>query len=428
MGRGLDSMSREGNRSSLHRSVSASSFSSRFAKNLGLSIGTLVLLFAVSELVLRAVYHPENLCNIVRFDERLGWSLKPNSVLRSVDPGRDLDYLVHINALGMRDREISTTKSPGTKRILITGDSIVFGTGVDAEWRLSDFVGRALEENIEVLNAGVCGWGNDQELLYYRTVARGMEPDIVVVVLTMANDVVNNMIDHLFLGSAPKPRFVLHGDSLVLAEEKLKEPKPRFGHRVRKVLRNSRALLFTKRRIDALRYSRRVKEEQRSILGFEKAGLARNYSHWSVYEKTYAPRLEEAWLLTEAIFSCFAQLCREDGVELIVFAFPLKLEVDDDWRAQLHHQYKIDSNLFDFQKPYRRFASFCERENIEFHYPLETFRAVSKTKALYFEKDTHPNKHGHALAARVLLDILRERHNLDYRIAEADRAYLGSLP
>ena len=386
--------------------------------------GTLFLVFVASELVLRRVYHPENLASVVCFDAELGWTLRPNARLRSVDELRGLDYWIRTNSLGMRDREISVQKRPGTRRIMITGDSITFGTGVDAERRFSDFLDRALGEDIEVVNSGVCGWGNDQELLHYEAIGTRLEPDIVIVTVTMANDVINNMLDHLFLGSAPKPKFVVEQDSLVLVEQTLEQPRPQLSHRVKNTLRKSRVLLFVKRGLDALSYERRMTHTcEKPPIGFGKSGVEKVYSHWSVYESSYRGRLDEAWRVTEAIVARFSKRCEENGARLIVFAFPLKLEVDDAWRNGLLTHFDIDSTWFDFGKPYKRLASFCEDHRIEFIYPLETFRQTSRSRRLYFEKDSHPNVYGHVTAARVLLDYLNERHGLVFEIAESDRAF-----
>jgi hypothetical protein len=397
-------------------------------KNALLLVGTLAVLFATAEIVVRTIYHPENLGSVVRFDEKLGWVLKPDANVRSADDQKGLDYLIRTNSLGLRERDVAKAKKPGTKRVLIIGDSIAYGTGVDAEWRFSDFLSRALGDGFEVVNAGVCGWGTDQELLFYETRGRALEPDIVILSFTMANDVLNNSLDHLFLGSAPKPRFTLSDGSLALDKEKLDPPDIRLDHKVRDFLRKSRTLLFVKRRIDALRYEAHVRHAcEREHGGFDKEGVDKDYSHWSVYECAYGPPFENAWNITEALLDRLSRCCSEDGATLIVFAFPLKLEVEDVWRGELFDHFGIDSTLFDFSKPYERLYSICRDRGIECVYPLDAFRAASRSRPLYFPRDSHPNVYGHAAAAGVLLDFLRGEFSVDYRIAEADRPYIEPL-
>ena len=386
---------------------------------------TVLVVFGAAELVARALYRPENLDSVVRFDRVLGWSLEPRASLRSVDDDEGLDYRIETNSLGMREREIAREKRSGTRRILIIGDSIAFGTGVGAQRRFSDFLSRALGDDVEVLNAGVCGWGTDQELLYYETKGRDLRPDIVILTFTMANDVLNNMLDHLFLASAPKPRFVMDAGHLVLEERTLEPPRPGFERRIKNAMRKSRALLFAKRRFDALRYESRVKHEaDASHAGFDREGLEKNYSHWSVYESSYGPKFEEAWQVTEAILARLARDCAEDGAELVVFAFPLKLAVDEGWRRGLIRHFSLDPARFDFERPHHRLSEFCSANGIFYLYPIEAFRDASKIQDLYFDRDTHPNQWGHAVAARVLLQVLHDRDGLEYHVTEADREML----
>jgi len=397
-------------------------------KNAALFLGSIFFLFFITEGVLRFVYHPENMGTVIRFDPRLGWSLKPNSNLRSVDNRRGLDYTIRVNSLGMREREFPPERKSAGKRILIIGDSIAFGTGVDAEWRFSDFMGRALGSRVEVLNGGVCGWGTDQELLYYEAFAGGLHPDIVILSVTMANDVINNMLDHLFLESAPKPRFRVDGDSLQLEHDMVSAPDIPLSRRVRNFLKHhSRLLVFAKRRFDKLRYNIAIKEDPECMpSGFEKEGLDRAYSHWSVYEKSYGTCLKDAWYTTEAILDRFAADCRQDSVELIVFAFPLKIEIDEQWRQGLLDHYDIEARRFDFQKPYRRLEAFCRSRGIQFLYPVTEFQTAAKRRHLYFDNDSHPNRYGHAAAARALLEMLRERYDIPSHIAGRDLALLPS--
>ncbi len=395
----------------------------RFSDDLLLCLATIFVMTAGAELTARVFYHPPNLGTVIRFDRDLGWSLEPKARLKSVDHQRGLNYKIAVNKLGMRERELKRDKKTGTRRILFIGDSVTFGTGVDARWRFSDFISRALQDDTEVINAGVPGYGNDQELIYFEELTGVLHPDVVVLTLTIANDVVNNALDHLFLADAPKPHFVLNGDSLTLVDNVRKRPAPRRNFKTE--LKRSRFLLFVKRRMDRLRH-RPVAEPFHAIpQGFDHRTTGCGYSHWSVFEKTYQPELESAWKVTEAILCRFEQLCRENHIELIVFAFPLKMEVDESWRAHVLDYVHLEPAMLDFEKPYRRLAVFCEKHSLEFYYPLEEFQDAFRRRDLYFEKDGHPNEYGHALAAKALLNRLREKHGLEFEIAVSDMAYLN---
>jgi hypothetical protein len=413
-----------------------SSLFDRAAKNLALAAGTFLVLFIAAELTARVFYHPENLGTIIRFDRLVGWSLRPNASCRSVDFERDLDYTVEINSLGMRDREITLQKPPGKRRILLIGDSVTFGTGVDAGWRFSDFMQRALGDRVEVINAGVPGWGTDQELIYFENSACRLEPDVVVLVFTTANDVVNNGLDHLFLGSAPKPRFDVAGDTLILADE---VPKPAFRQRRpvwKSVLRQSRFLLFVKRRIDRWSYNRMAYRAGKTHVvdevvaphpvprGFGKDSCE-GLTHWSVFECPPTPETTTAWRVTEAILARFARCCRELNAELILFALPPRLEVDTRWRAKLMEQTGVEPECFDFSQPFERLTACCRRYGIEFVHPLSTYTKACAERELYHHKDSHPNRYGHALAARVLLERLRETRNWTFELANDDLRYFN---
>jgi hypothetical protein len=45
-------------------------------------------------------------------------------------------------------------------------------------------------------------------------------------------------------------------------------------------------------------------------------------------------------------------------------------------------------------------------QHIEFDYPIDQFRAAAAHETIYFEKDSHPNVRGNALAAEYLRGVL----------------------
>jgi hypothetical protein len=124
------------------------------------------------------------------YDELLGWKNIPR--WRSTTFGQPLT----INALGLRGREVLRRKPPGTRRLLILGDSFAWGYGVADE----DVFAAVLERQFqaegkpwEVLNAGVLGWGTDQQYLFLKRDGYEFGPDIVVVAFFLLNDPINNV-------------------------------------------------------------------------------------------------------------------------------------------------------------------------------------------------------------------------------------------
>ncbi len=363
----------------------------------------MVVLVVGAEVALRIVYHPEFLGSVIRYDPVLGWSLDPNSSLVSVDSQRDLRYRIDVNSLGLREREVSLDKPSGRRRVLVLGDSFVFGVGLNAGERFSDVLDRALPEDVEVVNAGVPGWGTDQEMLFYESSLRRLRPDVVVLTFLVQNDVVNNGLRGPLIEVGTKPRFVCEGELL-----RLEPPTPpaelSVAAKARRVLRKSRLLLFIKRRFDMREYQHHVAEDPRFVThGYE---ANRHLSHWSVYDVRGGEAIDGAWCVTERLLDRLAADCRGDSAELVVLAFPSQVEVDAPWRSEMMRRTGVDSTHMDFARPYRRLSEYCAARGIAYHYPIDEFHAAARKEPLYFDHDAHPNIAANALAAELLRDVV----------------------
>lgn len=94
-----------------------------------------VLVFVLTEVFARILdpagisYYPEtaSLLDQMIIEEPIGYRLPPKM------SGRFHGVHVQTNSLGLRDREIPTIKRRDEYRVLMMGDSVVFGVGVEAE-------------------------------------------------------------------------------------------------------------------------------------------------------------------------------------------------------------------------------------------------------------------------------------------------------
>src|SRR5215813_10761796 len=178
----------------------------RRPQNLLLAAGASIVTFLIGEAIARIVWQPPPPeTSIIDPDPVLGWSLRPGGRMHAVDSDRGLDFSVTVNSLGMRDRERTSARVAGTHRILVLGDSFVYGAGVEAEQRFTERLEREMGPDVELLNSGVGGWGTDQEYLFFVTRGLALRPDVVVLGVCLQNDVVNVLLTHALLATAPKP-------------------------------------------------------------------------------------------------------------------------------------------------------------------------------------------------------------------------------
>jgi hypothetical protein len=116
-----------------------------------------------------------------RYDPELGWLPIPNSA--GAFAGSRTISIQH-NSLGLRDVEHGPTDRP---RILFVGDSFVWGYDVEANERFTELL-RADLSGMEIVNAGVNGYGTDQEYLLLDRIWSAFRPAVVVLNFTAAND------------------------------------------------------------------------------------------------------------------------------------------------------------------------------------------------------------------------------------------------
>lgn len=109
----------------------------------------------------------------------LGWYHQKNKM--AVHKLPEWEVNVHTNAAGFRGtREYSKEKPKDVTRIAAVGDSFFFGFGV-ADFETFEARMENKYSNLEVLNMGVAGYGLDQLLMLYRTIAKDYHPDYVLI-------------------------------------------------------------------------------------------------------------------------------------------------------------------------------------------------------------------------------------------------------
>jgi lysophospholipase L1-like esterase len=111
-------------------------------------------------------------------DPLIGHQHRPNreAKLMGVD--------VRTNSKGLRDREFSYERTPGTLRIIALGDSFTEGWGVPYEDTFPKRIEKMYADHgvkAEVINTGVGNYNTIQEVEYFLTELYKYQPDVVVL-------------------------------------------------------------------------------------------------------------------------------------------------------------------------------------------------------------------------------------------------------
>ncbi len=158
--------------------------------------------------------------------------------------GTDFIMEVQTNSLGFRDEEIELDPADKRPRILLLGDSFVFGFGVNIDDRLDSSLQEYIGDEAVVINAGVPAWGTVQETKFGRDLFDRVRPDVIVLT---------------FCGNDP------HDDALYLGDRMVFKEKGLFQFPGKQLLReNSHLYRYVLHQTEVLRHNWYLRGRQQS--------------------------------------------------------------------------------------------------------------------------------------------------------------------
>lgn len=368
---------------------------------------------------------------IWQYDAELGWSMQPHGEAKFSRP--EFSSRIRTNALGLRDDELAATKNENEIRILLIGDSVVAGFEVQRqqtlEFQLQTLLQQRFpEKKIEVINAGVRGYGTDQELLYLIKRGLALHPDVVVLGFVPANDLENNVTVHTAGRIFSKPYFELGIDgelklqgvpvpdnpeqqqiySPVLPTMTELQPDKNAGHQQSwKVWMSKHFYLYGF-------VARRLKSASPKLIGLlKKFGILHNplpREQVDFYRAPMSENWQARWKITLALIKKMQETCAEQNIEFLLWSFPLKEQIYARDREIFLRSFAVSENELDFQLPDKKLAEFTAALRIRFVMTDTTFSRLAKTgKRFHFLTDHHFNAQGHRLIAELLAPVVAEK-------------------
>jgi GDSL-like lipase/acylhydrolase family protein len=359
----------------------------KFAVNGGLVLASFGVAVLLAEFILRMAY-PQQLG--VWYSLRNGLVIHPPSTRIHLSSFRQD---VAFNALGMRDVEHEAAKAPGMVRVLVLGDSFMEALQV----RLEDSFPRLLEQRlsamtgqrVEVINAGVSGWGTDQQLQYLTEYGLALKPDLVLIAMTLHNDVSDNLGEQFH---------VLKGDQVV-ARPPFEIPAREF--RLLKV----KDYLASHSHLTQL--MRRYKH-----LGEVRVAARQLDDHVSqLLRKAEPAPIDKGWRLTTGLIGEIRRQAKAVGARTAVFLIPLSIQVYEDMLRRWLADHELERSSIALEKPQAMMERVGRVIGVDVIDLLDAFREWHRRegKSLHLVGEGHWNVDGHRLVTAVVAEELTKR-------------------
>lgn len=297
------------------------------------------------------------------------------------------------NADGFRDCERGP-KQQGVYRILAIGDSFTWGAyGVDMHETytamLEEMLNSVEDRRYEVLNAGVPGWGTDNELAFYRRYGEAYQADLVLLGFSVAND----FLDNLQQGDLS----VLNGN--LVRTTSIEEDTPLLKKLHNFLVTHSILARWGESRLLQIpvvqSFLKRRAMREGELLVAEAARIKQLFG--PVGEDKEASRLHRA---TRELIREFKEVCDCRRTSLCILAIPAAFQVDTTAIDFIVTEYGINSE--NLEGPQRFLRRVCLENDILLIDPLEDFQLAHRTTPLYWEFNPHFNREGNRRAAAAV--------------------------
>jgi len=306
--------------------------SSRALINLLVSFLTLIIIICLLEIALQKLQTPEN--SVVDKD----W-FKKN---------------VSLNSLGYRDFEYSQERPKNTFRILVMGDSMTFGSGID---KISDTYPKKLEallnkgskQKFEVINIAYPGYNTDSQLYDLYIKGFNFQPDMVFI------GYYHNDIPRLsYLRCNPTSREIIKGKIKTLVDK---------------------TVLY---QFINFRYNRLLEKLNHKPKMEDCINEAYSSTAWEM-EKVYLEAIRKACMLR--------------NIKLMIGIIPLMFKLNDDYPIKMIHS---------------KLKGYCTKNGVEcIDFFEEGFRGKNALNLVISPEDRHLNSQGAKIISKSLFEKLK---------------------
>lgn len=315
-------------------------------------------------------------------DPAIGYRLKPGARVQFATA--EFDTGIAINGSGVRDDEEIGPKGADERRILLLGDSLVLSVQVPFRQTFGELLERRLNAGgapyrYRVINAGVQGYGPVEELLFFRSIAPSIRPDVVIETLFVGNDADEAVASEARLAGPERPASDALRDSLAT--------------RLRRLVR--RSMVLQTFRLRAVAATERFSY-----------ALAPPEPPLQSYAAHPAPRIAHGLVVTRRAVAQIAAEASAAGARTAIVLMPARFQVDDADYGRLRDAVSQAGGALVRDAATARFNDALADLSVPRFDALPALRRALPGPDVFFQQTVHLTPRGHEVVAEALQRFL----------------------
>ncbi|MCR9093700.1 MAG: SGNH/GDSL hydrolase family protein [bacterium] len=369
-------------------------------------------------------------------DEALLYRLTPGAVHdfqhEATNGGERIRY--RVNSDGFRGEEL---EADPRLRVAVFGDSFVQGAFSALEdtfaERLEDELSARLGDGVEVVNAGVAGYGPGQTLRKMEGDVALLDPDLILIAIFAGNDFGDTIRNKLYrlddagrlletdftIGPEQRRGFTLRRRELILkrvVRDAVRALLPRLG--VGGDETDAMVAMTPRERMDRFLEDRAREFDEYIVRGDHVVhALAEDTYDADVSLTPDSASARYKVRLMDEVLGRMQSIAAERGVPIVLIPIPHPIDVGG------HPTGEVDRDRYPYYRP-RALVGILERiadrRGMPFVELFEGYRALGSEEVYFGGFDDHWNDRGQRLAAEWVADFLMERELVSAARADAD--------
>lgn len=344
--------------------------------------------------------------------------LKPNQETIHIGNTHEFSYPVKINSLGYRMEEFTIEKPADTYRILMIGDSMTFGYGVEEKYnipstleeKLKSYLGDqsnkqsfSANKKVQIINAGFAsGKAPDTYYLYLKNKGLELAPDLIVVNYFLNNDI-SDLDDNIWqkVDENGLPQRIASKTTEV--EEDFTRLKREYQNWkfAPPILKNSHLWILFATTLET-RSPETVAKIKRFFGIQDRPPLVATLEVENcLFLNDCSPKMRELFSRYFTMVKATVELARQKNIPIIVSLLPANPQVKQV--AQVLGE-RTGEPPQEFN-PQTRIKNFLAELQVDVIDPL-AYVTDSNWSKYYFEKDGHPTQEGYAKLSQAFYDYL----------------------